>query len=78
MLKVLLVIILVGYVFVKASSFVFNILFGGLKNQQNSQFGRRRSTGDINVVNKSADKNKSNKNFKGGEYIDYEEVDSKS
>jgi hypothetical protein len=85
MFKVLLIIFLIGYIFFKVGGFLFRVLLGGLgaraaSNQsrqnysQNTQQKKKTADG-INIEFVPEDKNKrSAKNFKGGEYVDYEEL----
>lgn len=85
MFKVLLITFLIGYIFFKVGGFLFRIFLGRLGakaayNQsrqnysQNTQQKKRTADG-INIEFAPEDKNKrSAKNFRGGEYVDYEEI----
>ncbi len=80
MLKILIILVLIGYVFYKATSFLFNGLFRGFvkndgySNQQSHSRTRKARGGNVNID--SVPKNKSEKDmgYEGGEYVDYEEV----
>lgn len=78
MLKVLIILILVGYVFFKASAFVLNVLFGGLKGGSTYRSNRQtqdNSNTNVNIEIKKKRGQRNSNDFKGGEYVDYEEVD---
>ncbi|MBK6266761.1 DUF4834 family protein [Marivirga sp. S37H4] len=84
MLKFLLILFLIGYIFFKVGGFLFRIFLGRLGAKAAAQSGRsnssqnrqQRKTADgINIEFVPEDKNKRTaKNFKGGEYVDYEEL----
>jgi len=80
-MKILIILILIGYVFFRVTSFVFSALFGGFNRTQ--QFGRgqspftrsSRTSSDSNVsIDNVPTKGKNNEGYRGGEYVDYEEV----
>ena len=80
MLKILIILILIGYVFFRVTSFVFSALFGGINRAQ--QFGRNSApftrtrkapNSNVNIDNVPNTSNQ-NKGYEGGEYVDYEEV----
>jgi len=83
MFKFLLILFIVGYLFIKVGGFIFRVFLGGLgakaANQQgarSSQQSQKRRTADgvsIDFVPDSKNE-RSAKNFKGGEYVDYEEI----
>ena len=85
MLKFLLIVILVGFLLFKVLGLFFRVLLGGSatershgrahQNQYNSS--KRNADGNINIdyVPGNGKEKKAPKNFKGGEYVDYEEVD---
>lgn len=72
MLRLLLILSLVGYVLYKFGLFKIPL------NQppQNQNFNRRPNNGNINVdsPDSPAQKTKKGSDFKGGEYVDYEDV----
>ncbi len=84
MLKFLLILFLVGYVLFKVGGIIFRMFLGGLgakgsyQNAQanNRQQQQRKTTAEgISIEYAPEDKNqKSAANFKGGEYVDYEEL----
>ena len=87
MLKFLLILFLIGYVLFKFSGFIVKFLFANAyKQQQQFQRNQRSNTtghskrpadGNVNIdyVPKGSEKPGSKPGFKGGEYVDYEEVD---
>lgn len=86
MLKFLLITFLVGYLVYKVGGYLFRIFFWSLGNKmQNSQnFDRSQpqsprppnSNVDIDYIPKNG-KEEKGKTFKGGEYVDYEEIKEK-
>ena len=78
MLK-LLAFILLGVLFLRSIAYLFRLLIGGAMAQRGSQFNSdhrrsRPSDGKLNVDHIPRKKNEP-KDFGGGEYVDYEEVD---
>lgn len=86
MFRFLLIAFLVGWLFFKVFSFFIRVFVGGAgqkayQNQQrqyNHQNSQRR-TGDVHIdyIPQKEEKEKQRKDFKGGEYVDYEEVKDK-
>lgn len=85
MFKLLLIIFLVIFIFVKVGGFIMKMLFSGFvkKHQQQSQQNYQRqqykkpSDGNVNIdyIPSDSQKDKSSKSdFKGGDFVDYEEV----
>lgn len=87
MLKFLIILFVIGYLFYKVGGFFFRVLsgFGGADQQSYQQHRRQEqynqqkkkpSGGNVNIdyMPDSQKKNRSSKNFKGGEYVDYEEI----
>lgn len=81
MFKILIILILVGYVFHKITSFLFKGMFKGFSNrdkfggqQYTNGSSRGARTGDLNVDNVPNSQSKRGNGFDGGEYVDYEEV----
>ncbi|WP_425392752.1 DUF4834 family protein [Ekhidna sp.] len=82
MLKIVIILILIGYVFYKVTSFVFSGLFSGFN--RNQQFGRNQTSygsrsrkapnSNLNIDNIPNSNSKKDGNYKGGEYVDYEEI----
>ncbi|MGL1889575.1 MAG: DUF4834 domain-containing protein [Reichenbachiella sp.] len=64
----------------KLRGFINRIFFGGLNNNQNRQQPtnqqKRRSDGSIHIdyVPKDGQQPSKDKGFKGGDYVDYEDV----
>jgi len=79
-LKFLFILILIIYVFYKTAGFLFRIVFGNLRSDPGSFQHRRQSYSkkapDSNLSIDTIPQEKSNKNsgYKGGEYVDFEEV----
>ena len=81
MLKFLIIVVLVGYIFYKVGGLIFRTLFGTLNNghyqrgnfQDRQQHNQRPKGGNVNIDYVPDDK-KNRKNFDGGEYVDYEEL----
>lgn len=72
LLKYLFILTLIILFVPPVRRFVFYLLVGRqLVKQQKQQTGNSRREGDIQVENRQA---KENQRFKGGEYVDYEEV----
>ncbi|MEQ9303833.1 MAG: DUF4834 family protein [Marinoscillum sp.] len=81
MLKVIIILILIGYVFYRVTNFIFSGLFRGFTRHQ--QFGqehqyhrnsRRAHNSNLNIDDIPRGKSKKNDGFSDGEYVDYEEV----
>jgi len=76
MLKFLLIVFIISYAVYKLGGFFFKVLtLGGNATPQNQRQARpsKRPSGgnvDINYVPKNGEKD----DFKGGEYVDFEEV----
>ncbi|MBL6449670.1 DUF4834 family protein [Fulvivirga sp. 29W222] len=83
MLKFLIIVFLVGFLFFKLLGLFFRVLVGrsaadrsGSRTYQSQQYQSGRSNeGNVNIdyVPNNGSK-KSSKPFKGGEYVDYEEI----
>ena len=77
-MRFLLLTIIIGYIIIKAINFFFRIVLGGSTvNQYGNQQQHRQqrpSNGNVNVDYVPKDDKKSKENFKGGEYVDFEEV----
>ena len=77
MIKFLLIVIAFFYILSKIGGFVLRRLFGAAAQQaQQQQRAQTRKSTDGNVHIDYAPKKgeKSSKNFKGGDYVDFEEV----
>ena len=84
MLK-LLALIVIFVLFIRSIGFLLRFLLGGgMMGRASKEFregrqgsgggGRRRSNGDVNIDYVPNEKGKKKKGFKGGDYVDYEEV----
>ncbi len=54
---------------------VFKFLFKGSVSVNKTSYGGRSTESNVDFKGQSTAKPKENRDFKGGEYIDYEEVD---
>jgi hypothetical protein len=97
MLKFLIIVILIGYLFYKVGGFIFRTIFSSVSQQYQEQqryyqrqngtsfngqgSGRKAPNSNLNIdyvpreeknPGKKVDKNSE---FRGGDYVDYEEVD---
>ncbi|WP_421894027.1 DUF4834 family protein [Marinoscillum sp.] len=84
MLKFLLIIALISYLIYRVGGFLFRILFLSAQQQRqqyqstgqsNQQHARKRAAGsnlDIDYV--PGERKNEKKDFRGGDYVDYEEV----
>ncbi len=85
MLKFLLILFLIGYIFFKLSGYLFRLLFykayqqqqfqRSAGRQQNTGYAQRPADGNVKIDHVPQSSKKEQKDFKGGEYVDYEEVD---
>lgn len=80
MLKFLLIVVLLGYVFFKGLGFIVRLIVGGSSmnqfgGQQQREQGQRPKNGNVNVDYVPKDESKEPGKLKGGEYVDFEEVD---
>ncbi|SNT18660.1 protein of unknown function [Ekhidna lutea] len=83
MLKIIIILILIGYVFYKVTSFLFNGLFSGFTRHQqfggsehttNRSYSRKAPGSNLNIDTNPQTRSKNDKGYHGGEYVDYEEV----
>lgn len=83
MLKFLIIIGLIAYVFYKVGGALFRMFFLGASQQaryqnqryrEQTQQSRKAPGGNVNIDYVPQKEDKSNKGFKGGDYVDYEEV----
>jgi hypothetical protein len=77
MLKFILIVFIIGYVFIKGLGFFFKTIVGGssMNRTGNDTSSQRKPTGGNVSVDIMPEDNKiSKKDFRGGEYVDFEEV----
>lgn len=75
MFKFLLIVFLISYIIYKVGGFFFRILtLGGTSQRPPRNQPPRRPPGANVNVDYSPEKKNSKGDFKGGEYVDYEEV----
>lgn len=76
MLKFLLVIILIGYAFYKVGGYLFKLFFIGAAeaSDKKSNFKKRAPNSNLDIDSMPSDL-ANGKGYKGGEYVDFEEVD---
>ena len=76
MLKFFLILTIIVYAFVKVGGFLYKMFFiGASESQKRTAQGRRKAhKSNLNIdYAPNEEKNKS-KGYKGGDYVDYEEV----
>ncbi|MFT6867983.1 MAG: hypothetical protein ACJA08_002830 [Cyclobacteriaceae bacterium] len=79
MLKFLLIIFLISYVVYKLGGFLVRMLFINATQQQNHKntsntTTRKRTSGNVNLDYVPEEGKKGKTDFKGGDYVEYEEV----
>lgn len=86
MLKFLLILFLIGYVVFKLVGFLFRVFFVGYYHQQAQQsqkqstsgaasgYARKPADGNVQIDYVPEKQDRKPQTFKGGEYVDYEEV----
>lgn len=80
MLKFLIILVLILYVFYKTAGFLFRLVFGNLRsdpghfNNRNHQQSRKAPGTNLNIDKVPQGQAKKDGTFKGGEYVDFEEV----
>lgn len=79
MLKFLIIMILIVYVFYKTAGFFFRLVFGPMRtgsgNFQQGQRNYSKKAPDSNLnIDNVPDKSENKSGYKGGEYVDFEEV----
>lgn len=76
MFKFLLIVFLISYVIYKVGGFFFKILtLGGMsQRQQRNQPPKRPPGTNLNVDHAPGQQKSDKSDFKGGEYVDFEEV----
>ncbi len=77
MIKFLLIIIAFFYILSKVGGFIVRTLFGAAAQQAQQQQRtdtRKPTDGNVHIDYAPKDKEKSTKDFKGGDYVDFEEV----
>ncbi len=72
MLRFLLILSLIMFVVFKLGGFFFRLAAGSNTNR-NPQQASNRNSGNVNI-NRNPQQTSKNRDFKGGEYIDYEEI----
>ena len=80
MVKFLLILILIIYVFYKSAGFLFKLVFGNLRSdpgsfqQRQQHYSKKAPNSNLNIDNVPQHKTNNKSGFDGGEYVDYEEV----
>ena len=78
MLFKLLAFIVLIVLFLRSIGFLLRFLFGGVAGKATKDFresrGRKAPGGNVNIEYDPKDQKKKNKGYKGGDYVDYEEV----
>ncbi|MEM1406173.1 MAG: DUF4834 domain-containing protein [Bacteroidota bacterium] len=76
MLKFLLIVGLIGFLLFRVLGVFFRVLTGSTVNPKSQDFHQTRKPKDGNVnVDYIPGKEKKGNRYKGGEYVDYEELD---
>ena len=81
MIKFILVAFLLSYVFIKVTGFLFRMLGGSHSSTRARGFSQQRyertapKDGNLNIDYVPKRDKKNSGKFKGGEYVDYEEVE---
>lgn len=78
MFKFLIILILIIYTFYKVAGFFFRLVFGNLRSDPGS-FKRRPQphkapNSNLNIDKIPVEPSKAKTDFRGGEYVDFEEV----
>ena len=78
MFKLLLIFFALFFIIFRVGGFFLRLLFGGVQRTNQANYNRsnqqhKPKDGNVNV-DYIPDEKKGKKNFKGGDYIDYEEV----
>lgn len=82
MLKFLVITFLIGYLIFKLIGFAFRSVLRSSassygqqqSNQQSNYSGKKPSDGNVNIDYVPKKDQRDKKNFKGGEYVDFEEI----
>ena len=80
LLRYLLILVLIIYVFYKGSRFLYRLVFGELRNDPRNfqgrqpNYSRKAPDSNLNIDNVPRQGSNSNSGYEGGEYVDYEEV----
>lgn len=81
MLKFLLILILVFYLIFRVGGFLFRVFFLGAlqsrqqnQSQQKQQSHRKAPNSNLNIDYIPGEKKEQSNDFRGGDYVDYEEV----
>ncbi len=80
MLKFLLILVLIIYVFYKTAGFLFKMVFGGLRSDpghfqnRSQQYSKKAPNSNLNIDKVPHDNSSQNPKYDGGEYVDYEEL----
>lgn len=82
MLKFLIILILIGYLFYRVTSFIFSGFFRGFTREQSfgpnnthtSRQSRRAPDSNLNIDTMPNEQSNKSGGYGGGEYVDYEEI----
>ena len=80
MIKFLIILVLIIYVFYKTAGFLFKMVFGSLRSDPGQFQGRRRQStrkapgSNLNIDKVPRDQKSKKPGYDGGEYVDFEEV----
>lgn len=79
MIKFLIVLVLIIYVFYKTVGFLFKIVFGNLRSDpgafnQRRQYTKKAPNSNLNIDKVPHPQTNNKDGYEGGEYVDFEEV----
>lgn len=78
MLKVLIVLVLVIYVFYKTAGFLFRLVFGPLRTDpgrfRQRQYSKKAPNSNLHIDKIPQKRTGRNSDYEGGDYVDFEEV----
>lgn len=80
MIKFIIILILIIYVFYKTAGFLFKMVFGGLRSdpgsfqQRHQQNSKKAPNSNLNIDNVPQEQPGNKSGYEGGEYVDFEEV----
>ena len=78
MIKFLVILVLIIYVFYKTAGFLFRIVFGNLRSDpgsfQRKQYSKKAPNSNLNIDKVPSPQSKSKPGYEGGEFVDFEEV----
>ena len=74
MFKLLALLVLI-WIFFKAIGMIIKMVIGGNNDNRQTRYYKQNNPKQEGEINVDHNPNKSNKDYEGGEYVDYEDVD---